>query len=101
MLENQYAVQCRTLLLGTLVFSCSPQTQFPFILASRNPYQPQACSAISRRRARSNHSPLPPAMLPIPEKLAVHASRGAEQPGLTATGLFLPIPGRIVNRAIN
>ncbi len=29
MLENQYAVQCKTLLLGTLVFSSFPQIQFP------------------------------------------------------------------------
>lgn len=101
MLENQYAVQCRTLLLGTLVFSCSPQTQFPFILASRNPYQPRACSAISHRRGRSNHSPLPSVMLPSHEKQVVHSNRGAEQSGLTATGLFLTIPGRIVNRVIN
>ena len=59
MLENQSAVQCKMLLLGTLVFSRFPQIQFPFILASRNPYQQQACRAVPRRRARSNHAPLP------------------------------------------
>ncbi len=60
MLQNQYAVQCKTFLLGTLVFSYSPQTQFPFIFASRNRYQPQTSCGISHRRARSNHLPLPP-----------------------------------------
>jgi len=29
MLENPYAVQCKTLLLGTMVFSSFPQIQFP------------------------------------------------------------------------
>ncbi len=57
MLENQYAVQCKTLLLGTMVFSSFPQIQFPLILASRNRYQPPACSAVPPRHARSNHSP--------------------------------------------
>ena len=79
MLENQYAVQCKTLHLGTLVFSSFPQTRFPFISASSNPYQPQARSAIPHRRAKSNHSPLPQSMgadmvLPAGEKLTVHAS---------------------------
>jgi len=45
MLENQYAVQCKTLLLGTMVFSSFPQIQFPLILASRKGLQCGSTSA--------------------------------------------------------
>ena len=100
MLQNQYAVQCKTFLLGTLVFSCSPQTQFPFIFASRNRYQPQTSCGISHRRARSNYLPLPPSngagmAFSTLGKLAVHASRDAEQPwaDLSSSDFYNPRPG--------
>ena len=106
MLQNQYAVQCKTFLLGTLVFSYSPQTQFPFIFASRNRYQPQTSCGISHRRARSNHLPLPPSngagmAFSTLGKLAVHASRDAEQLGLTSVALIFTIPGQVGNWGIN
>lgn len=59
MLENNYPVQFKPLILGTFVFSCFTQTQFPRKWISQIRCQTHSFRAFSNWRRKPNHSLLP------------------------------------------